>query len=59
LTTPQHQSDLAAIVGSIAGKLPLLIFLSTFVSAIATLYWGQTVLIPVVGNIAPQLQKEK
>jgi hypothetical protein len=58
LTTPQHQSDLAAIVGSIAGKL-LLIFLSTFVFAIAILYWGQTVLIPVVGNIAPQLQKEK
>lgn len=47
LTTPERQTDLATAIGTIVGKLPILIFLSTLVFAIAVLYFGQSVLIPV------------
>jgi predicted PurR-regulated permease PerM len=51
VTSTEDQSDLATLIGNIAGKLPLLIFLATFVFAIAILYWGQTVLIPVAFSL--------
>jgi len=51
LKTPQGQTDLATIVGSIASKLPPLIFLASFVFGIVILYFGQTVLIPVAFSL--------
>ena len=47
LATPERLTALATLNGTIVGKLPLLIFLSTFVFAVAILYFGQSVLIPV------------
>jgi predicted PurR-regulated permease PerM len=51
LIAPQGQTDLATLIDSIAGKLPLLIFLSTLVFAIAILYFGQAVLVPVAFSL--------
>jgi predicted PurR-regulated permease PerM len=51
LIAPQGQTDLGTIIGNIAGKLPLLIFLSTLVFAIAVLYFGQAVLVPVAFSL--------
>jgi predicted PurR-regulated permease PerM len=47
LTTPHHQTALTTI----AGKLPPLIFLSSFVFGIVILYFGQAVLIPVAFSL--------
>ena len=49
--TAETQTDLATAIGSIIGKLPTLIFLSTLVFAISVLYFGQAVLIPVAFSL--------
>ncbi|HWO42875.1 MAG TPA: AI-2E family transporter, partial [Candidatus Eisenbacteria bacterium] len=50
-TPPPTQTDLPALLGALAGRLPALIFLASFVLAIAILYFGQTVLIPVAFSL--------
>ena len=51
LATPERHPDLQITNGSIVGKPPLLIFLFTAVLAIAILYFGQSVLIPVAFSL--------
>ena len=47
VATPELQTTLATTIGTVASKLSLLIFLSTFVFAIVVLYFGHAVFKPV------------
>src|SRR5262245_55664869 len=47
MATSLDKNDLAPIIRSIAGMLPTMIFLASLVFAIAILYFGQSVFIPV------------
>ena len=51
VATPELQTTLATTIGTVASKLSLLIFLSTFVFAIVVLYFGHAVFIPVAFSL--------